>query len=84
VLSSGWQMPLQACWPVGHMPLQATLFGMQEPLQIFEPLGHAGLQARPSQVTVPPFAGATQGFVHSEGPQVARSLLLAQRVPHWW
>jgi hypothetical protein len=84
VLLLGWQIPLQLCVPCGQLPLQATLSAMHEPLQIFMPLGHAGLHASPSHVTVPPFAGATHAIVHSVGPQVATSELLAQRLPHWW
>jgi hypothetical protein len=83
-LVSGWQMPLQGCWPPGHTPSHATLGAMHTPSQSLAVLGQVGLQASPSQVTAPPFAGATHGVVHAVVPQVARSVFLAQRLPHGW
>lgn len=85
VLVSAWQMPLQLCCPVMHIPSHAFAFGMHVPRHSLVPEGHAGWHARPSHVTVPP-VGIWQA-VHeasSLGPQVATALLSTHLPPHTW
>jgi hypothetical protein len=73
------QLPLQSCFPSGHLPSQARLFWMHAPAHSFVPAGQELPHIFPSHVAEPPI-GAAQA--EHDVPHVAMSLSLEQASPH--